>query len=227
MENKKYLIYSIEDDPNISRIINIALSKQGYRILSFLDYKSFAMAFNKEVPDMILLDLMLPDKSGEDILKEIRSNKNYDHIQIIIISAKNLLINKIDGLDLGADDYITKPFDVLELISRVNARVRRSNKTNSNKTRNLYYDFDARTLYKNNEIVKLTKGEDKIVEALFLNIGKAVSRDDLFVALWGKDANYETRILDMHIKSIRKKIGKDDEDLIETIYSFGYRLKDE
>ena len=126
MMEKQYLIYSLEDDKDISHLINLALSGQGYTVKCFLDYPSFKTALDEKKPNMILLDLMLPEKSGEEILKDIRSDEKNDDIQIIIVSAKNLLINKIDGLDLGADDYIAKPFDVMELISRVNARARRT-----------------------------------------------------------------------------------------------------
>jgi two-component system, OmpR family, alkaline phosphatase synthesis response regulator PhoP len=225
MENN-YLIYSIEDDPNISHLINIALSKQGYIVKSFIKFSEFAEEFNKAKPNMILLDLMLPEISGEEILKKIRENEKYDDIEIIIISAKNLTINKVDGLDLGADDYLSKPFDVLELISRVNARSRRHLKKKKSTIRGYYFDTKNKILSKNGEEVNLTNGEAIILFELFKNVGNVVKREDLFVALWGEDTSYETRILDAHIKEIRRKLGP-NKDLIETIYGSGYKLKNE
>lgn len=221
-----YLIYSLEDDPNISHIINIALKGQGYNVKSFLTYKDFNEVFLEEKPDMILLDLMLPDISGEEILKNIRDNEKNDAIQIIIISAKNLTINKIDGLNLGADDYISKPFDILELISRVNAHSRRYIKKKSSYIRDLYFDSEKKLLLKNDKEIKLTNGESTILFELYRNKGEVVTRDSLFKLLWGDKSVYETRILDMHIKEIRKKLGNDC-DLIETIYGIGYKLKNE
>ncbi len=225
MENS-YLIYSIEDDPNISHLINIALSKQGYIVKSFTKFSEFDEEFKKVKPNMILLDLMLPEISGEEILKKIRSKDEYDDIEIIIISAKNLTINKVDGLDLGADDYLSKPFDVLELISRVNARSRRHLKKKKSTIRGYYFDLKNRTLYKDNEEIKLTNGEATVLYELFKHIGETVKREDLFIALWGENISYETRILDAHIKEIRKKLGEDS-DLIETVYGNGYKLKNE
>ena len=109
-----YLIYSIEDDKDISHIINVVLSKQGYIVKSFYNGRDFYNALKEEAPQMILLDMMLPDTTGQEILKNIRSKAIYDDVEIIIISAKRMLMDKVDGLDLGADDYIEKPFDVLE-----------------------------------------------------------------------------------------------------------------
>ena len=225
MENN-YLIYSIEDDPSISHLINIALSKQGYVVKSFAKFSEFDEEFKKVKPNMILLDLMLPEISGEEILKKIRSKDEYDDIEIIIISAKDLTINKVDGLDLGADDYLSKPFDVLELISRVNARSRRYLKKKKSTIRGYYFDLKNRTLYKDNEEIKLTNGEATVLYELFKHVGETVKREDLFIALWGENISYETRILDAHIKEIRKKLGEDS-DLIETVYGNGYKLKNE
>src|SRR5574344_3148001 len=121
----KGIIFSVEDDVDISRIINVSLSKAGYEVTSFENGKDFQEAFLQKRPDMVLLDLMLPDVQGLDILKSLRTDSQNDKIQVIIISAKRMLMDKVDGLDLGADDYIEKPFDILELISRVNAKFRR------------------------------------------------------------------------------------------------------
>ncbi len=226
MNNNNYLIYSLEDDVNISHLIELALSGQGYNVVPFLDFASFSNAFKKKKPNMILLDLMLPTITGEEILKSIRSNPYNDDIEIIIISAKNLPINKIDGLNLGADDYIAKPFDILELISRVNARSRRLLKRSIYHIRDLTFDKSAMSVKRGNEEIHLTKGESVVIFELLSHLGEIVPRETLFTALWGNDGNFETRTLDMHIKQLRKKLGK-DADLIETSYGAGYRFKNE
>lgn len=223
---KLYTIYSLEDDADISHLINVALTQQGYSVQSFLNYSSFKKAFDSKRPNMILLDLMLPEKSGESILQEIRENPKNDDIEIIIVSAKGLLINKIDGFGLGADDYIAKPFDVMELISRVNAHARRTLKQKRSTIRDLYFDEGNYTIKKGDEALHLTNGETKIMFKLFENKGNPVKREELFDALWGEEASYESRILDMHIKELRRKLG-DDGDLIETAYGIGYKLKNE
>lgn len=223
---EKYLIYSLEDDKNISHILNLALSSQGYEVECFLKPSDFLKEFQNKKPNMILLDLMLPEMSGEEILKEIRANPVNDDIQIIVISAKAMLVDKIDNLNLGADDYITKPFDVLELISRVNTKSRRYFKKTKNTIRGLSFDLEKQIISRGDEIVHFTKGEKVILFELYKHLNEVVTREELFVALWGNDYSYETRILDIHIKEIRRKLGEDS-DLIETIYGVGYKLRNE
>lgn len=225
--DKTFLIYSLEDDINISKIINLALSNQGYTIESFLNYTDFIEAFNIKKPDMILLDLMLPNISGEEILKELRADCKNDNIQIIVVSAKNSLISKVDALNLGADDYISKPFDILELISRVNAKIRRISKNNIMKIKNVLVNIPKREVVVDDNSVRFTNSEFIMLTTLFKKKGEIVSRDELFKALWGNETSFETRVIDVHIKEIRKKLGKSNSDVIETIYGVGYRIKDE
>ena len=149
-----YLIYSIEDDEDISYIIKATLEKQGYKVKSFPDGESFLDAFKIEKPNLILLDMMLPKIQGKDLLRYLRNDPNNDDIQIIIVSANKLTIDKIDGLDLGADDYIAKPFDLLELISRVNAKARRFlNQKKSVAFKDFVINFDNKTLTINKNII--------------------------------------------------------------------------
>lgn len=223
---EKYLIYSLEDDVNISHIIQLALSSQGYDVKCFLKPSDFLKEFQIKKPNMILLDLMLPEISGEEILKEIRANSTNDDIQVIVISAKTLLVDKVDNLNLGADDYITKPFDVLELIGRVNTKSRRYFAKIKSTIRGLSFNLDKQTIMKDDEIIHFTKGEKAILFELYQHLNDVVTREELFVALWGNDYSCETRILDIHIKEIRRKLG-DDSDLIETVYGVGYKLKNE
>lgn len=224
---KDYLIYSLEDDKNISHIINLALTKSGYKVVSFYDFDSFYKEFKINKPNMILLDLMLPKVSGESIIKEIRSDKNNDDIEIIIISAKNLTINKIDGLDLGADDYISKPFDVLELISRVNAHSRRylSKANDELSYKNLRIDTLKKEVYVEGTLVKFTNSEYKILEYLIKNRERTIEKEELYKLLWGREESFESRVLDVHIKEIRKKLSAFDTIQISTIYGVGYRIK--
>lgn len=219
----EYLIYSIEDDKDIAYIINVTLSKQGYTVKSFTDGKSFWTEFKRQKPNMILLDMMLPDISGQEILKQIRAQQENDEIDIIIISANHMLMDKVDGLDLGADDYIEKPFDLLELMSRVNVKVRRYKKSRTIEVRDYQIDIDKRECYYQNQMIALTTKEFDILVLLFQKAGKVVTREEILNQIWGMDAILETRTIDMHIKSLRNKLASDD--FIITIYGIGYQVK--
>ncbi|MCI6788453.1 MAG: response regulator transcription factor [Mollicutes bacterium] len=219
----KKLIYSIEDDKDIAYIIRIALENSGYEVKSFYDEESFINEFNNKKPDLFLLDMMLPKIQGQDLLKIIRSDNTNNDIDIIIISANKLISDKVDGLNLGADDYIEKPFDILELISRVNARFR--------KNKNVIYNIDGfiinedkRIITKDSKQYKLTNSEFDILLILLKEKGNIVSRDTLITTLWGNNANYESRTIDMHIKNIRKKL--DDQNIIITVHGVGYRINE-
>lgn len=219
----KKLIYSIEDDKDIAYIIRIALENSGYEVKSFYDGESFINEFNNKKPDLILLDMMLPKIQGQDLLKIIRSDNTNNDIDIFIISANKLISDKVDGLNLGADDYIEKPFDILELISRVNARFR--------KNKNVIYNIDGfiinedkRIITKDSKQYKLTNSEFDILLILLKEKGNIVSRDTLITTLWGNNANYESRTIDMHIKNIRKKL--DDQNIIITVHGVGYRINE-
>lgn len=218
-----FLIYSIEDDKDIAQIINKTLAKQGYQVETFYNGKSFLRAFNQIKPDLILLDLMLPDYSGTELLKKVRNDAVNDDIDIIIVSAKHMLVDKVEGLDLGADDYIEKPFDLLELMSRVNAKLRRHKKRSLPLVfRDLTLDPLKRQCMFNDKKIDLTNKEFDILLYLAKNNGKVLSREEIFETVWGTDYGFETRTLDMHIKSIRKKT---DENLIKTSYGKGYKVE--
>lgn len=219
----KKLIYSIEDDKDIAYIIRIALENSGYEVKSFYDGESFIKEFNNKKPDLILLDMMLPKIQGQDLLKIIRSDNTNNDIDIIIISANKLISDKVDGLNLGADDYIEKPFDILELISRVNARFRK-NKNVIYNVNGFIINEDKRIITKKDTQYKLTNSEFDILLILLKEKGNIVSRDTLITTLWGNNANYESRTIDMHIKNIRKKL--DDQSIIITVHGFGYRINE-
>lgn len=219
------IIYSVEDDVDIARIINKTLTKQGYQVYSFQDGKSFIEAFNKQKPDLVLLDLMLPDMNGNDIIKFIRNDIENNEVEIIIISAKRMLMDKVEGLDLGADDYLEKPFDLLELMSRVNARLRRHQNKNILVYNNLKVDLQKHLVFLDNKEIVCTNKEFDILTYLLQRKGQAVSRDDLLTFLWGdNNSDYESRTIDVHIKSLRSKLNDNDGSLIQTIYGIGYKI---
>ena len=215
------VIYSVEDDKDIAKIINKTLSKQGYYVVSFYDGTCFIKAFDENKPDMVLLDMMLPDLSGAHLLQYIRKDSANDHIPVIIISANSLVTDKVDGLDMGADDYIAKPFDLLELMSRVNALFRRFKKSSSFEYGKLVLNSESHICKYDGKTISLTIKEFDILALLLKNKGKVVSRDEILSSIWGNE-ELETRTIDMHIKSLRKKIN--DEGIIETIYGLGYKV---
>ena len=219
------IIYSVEDDLDIARIINKTLTKQGYQVFSFPEGKSFIEAFNKQKPDLVLLDLMLPDMNGNDIIKYIRNDIENNEVEIIIISAKRMLMDKVEGLDLGADDYLEKPFDLLELMSRVNARLRRHQNKNILIYNNLKVDLQKHLVFLDNKEIICTNKEFDILTYLLQRKGQAVSRDDLLTFLWGdNNSDYESRTIDVHIKSLRAKLNDNDGSIIQTIYGIGYKI---
>lgn len=217
------LIYSVEDDEDISIIINKTLTKQGFTVKSFENGKKFLEQFKLETPDIVLLDLMLPDMSGSDIIKKIRSNQKYDNVHIIVVSAKHMTMDKVENLDLGADDYIEKPFDLLELMSRVEAHARRLRKSNLIKIGDIELDVAKRECIYQNKPVDLTVKEFDILLLLAKNAPNVLSRDQLFEEIWNTNQIVESRSLDMHIKTLRSKLN-DDGKLIKSIYGIGYKL---
>lgn len=217
------LIYSVEDDEDISLIINKTLTKQGFTVKSFENGKKFLEQFKLETPDIVLLDLMLPDMSGSDIIKKIRSNQKYDNVHIIVVSAKHMTMDKVENLDLGADDYIEKPFDLLELMSRVEAHARRLRKSNLIKIGDIELDIAKRECIYQNKPVDLTVKEFDILLLLAKNAPNVLSRDQIFEEIWNTNQIVESRSLDMHIKTLRSKLN-DDGKLIKSIYGIGYKL---
>lgn len=221
-----FLIYSIEDDREISDILKIALTKFNFSVKCFEDGESFLKEFNLVKPSLVLLDLMLPGIQGNDILKLIRSDPTNDNIPIIILSAKSMIDDKVNGLNNGADDYIGKPFNIRELISRVNVHYR---KYLANqfiiKIGDFTLDRKNESLFKFNKRIELTKNEFKILEYLFKKRGSIVSRDKLYKEIWGSDDGINSRTVDMHIKSIRSKIGDEHKSIIVSIYGSGYKIE--
>lgn len=220
-----YLIYSVEDDKNIAHLLKVALSKQGYTVESFNDGESFLKRFKEKKPNLILLDMMLPNIQGGEILKMIREDDENDDIQIIIVSANKMVMDKVDGLDLGADDYIEKPFDIMELMSRVNSKARRFYKKQRLIKGNFILDTKKHEFYKDNELIELTNKEFQIMELLMKRNGEVVSREDIFNHIWGNNGILESRTIDMHVKSLRSKINDEDGSIIKSVYGIGYKVE--
>lgn len=222
-----YVIFSVEDDTDIAKIIRSALTKQGYEVHTFINGNELLTALESTKPDMILLDMMLPDISGQELLKTIRSKEKFNDVDIIIVSANHMLMDKIDGFDLGADDYIEKPFNLLELMARVESRVRRNKRKKVIKLNNVQLDLDKHACYLDSTEVFLTTKEFSILSLLLVNKGSVVSRSRILNEIWGVDVSLETRAIDMHVKSLRKKLQDEKGNIIKTVYGVGYRVDNE
>lgn len=212
------LIYSLEDDKSISDIIYQTLTKTGYNVKCFYDAQSFFAAFNQQKPDMVLLDMMLPDMPGEDVLAIIRDDLLNNNIHIIVITANRLITDKVKSFDLGADDYIEKPFHLLELMSRVGAKFRKD-QMKELCIKNVCIHFDTFEVFVDKELIYLTPKEFQILSYLAKNQGRVVSREDLQKHVWQTDVIIESRTIDMHILNLREKIAP---DFIKTVYGVGY-----
>jgi two-component system alkaline phosphatase synthesis response regulator PhoP len=218
------IIYFVEDDHSISYIIEKTIEHAGLKGIGFQKIEDFKKAFNKQVPDMILLDIMLPDGSGLDLLKSIRKfNKD---VPIMMISALQNEMDKVIALDLGADDYMTKPFGVLEMTSRIQARLRHKlAKQPLIQAGNVQLDDEQHQCKINHKLVYLTNKEYSILKLLLKNRGSVLQKEMIFQSVWETNFMGETRTLDMHIKSLRQKLVENQADIeIQTIRSVGFKL---
>ncbi|MBQ7832724.1 MAG: response regulator transcription factor [Lachnospiraceae bacterium] len=217
------LIYIVEDDKNILEIESFALKNSGYDIRGFSLAKDFYYAMEDFLPDLILLDIMLPDEDGLNILLKLRNNPTTRKLPIILVTAKTSEIDKVKGLDFGADDYMTKPFGVMELISRVKALLRRSQNSNDKlyQFHNILMDDNKHMVTVKGEICELTYKEYELLKLFITNTGMVISRDLILERVWGTDFEGESRTIDMHIKNLRQKL-KDSGKCIKTIRNVGY-----
>ena len=214
----------VEDDADIRDIVVYALRAAGFEAEGFEKGTEFWPALEKTTPDLLLLDIMLPGEDGLSILKRLRNAPQTAALPIIMLTAKGSEFDKVKGLDLGADDYIAKPFGVMELISRINAVLRRSgHQTDSLAYQNILLDNERRTLTIDGEKISLTYKEYELLYYLMLNAGLVMSREKILEAVWGYDFEGESRTLDMHIRSLRHKLGPAGEH-IKTVRNVGYRL---
>lgn len=221
-------IWIVEDDEDIREIALYALRTANFDARGFESGAGFFAAVEKKgSPDLLILDIMLPGNDGLTILKKLRRNPRFKTLPIIMLTAKSSEHDKVKGLDLGADDYLTKPFGVMELISRTNALLRRSNFSPAEKSEVIFNDIrmnHSRRAVSVGEIpIPLTFKEYELLHYLLVNVNIALSRDKILEAVWGYDFEGESRTLDMHIKSLRQKLG-DAGSCIKTVRNVGYIL---
>ena len=219
------LIYIVEDDSSIRELEKYALLNSGFTVEGFDNSKELYNALGTNLPVLIILDIMLPGEDGLNILKKIRQTPNYKYIPVIMVTAKTSEIDAVKGLDMGADDYITKPFGVMELISRIKAVLRRTQtqKVNTVSLDEITIDEERHIVYINGELVELTYKEYEILKLLIINKGIVLTRDRLMENIWGYDFEQGNRTVDVHIQSLRKKLGPSG-DHIKTIRHVGYKI---
>ncbi len=226
MENNQ-LVYIVEDDTSIRELEMYALKNSNFEVSGFADGSSFYSALNKRIPDMVLLDIMLPQDDGMLLLKKIRNTPQYSSLPVIMVTAKTSEIDAVKGLDMGADDYITKPFGVMELVSRVKAVLRRTEKKPKPILiyKNIELDEGRHTVNVSGSEIELTYKEYEILKHLIRNKGIVLTRDRLMEIVWGYNFEQGNRTVDVHIQSLRKKLGNAGEN-IKTIRNVGYKVGD-
>ena len=226
MEKAMALIYIVEDDESIREIETIALKNSNYIVSAFENAKEFYKKLDELVPDLILLDVMLPDESGYDIVRKLRKRPATQDIPIIMVTAKTTEMDMIKGLDGGADDYIKKPFSIMELITRVKALLWRTAKEEPKllKLDDLVIDHERHVVTVNNEPVDLTYKEYELLRLLMGSQGIVMTREVIMRSVWDTDFEGETRTVDMHIKTLRHKLG-DYGSRIKTVRNVGYVIE--
>ena len=217
------MIYIVEDDRNIQEIELFALKNSGYTAAGFETAKDFYKAMESKLPELILLDIMLPDEDGLTILRKLRARADTRKIPVILVTAKSAEIDKVKGLDGGADDYITKPFGVMEMISRVKALLRRSGGAGDGLLTcgSVTLDKEKRMVYVDGEPVELTYKEFELLRLLMKNHGIVISRDVIMERVWDSSFEGESRTIDVHVRTLRQKLGESGA-LIKTIRNVGY-----
>ena len=220
------LIYVVEDDDNIREIETIALKNSNYLVKAFARATDFYRALNDILPDLVLMDVMLPDENGCDIVRRLRSQSATKRLPVIMVTAKTSEMDMVKGLDDGADDYIKKPFSVLELLSRVKALLRRSTEETAQQLRvgDIQLDNARRIVLAQGKSVELTYKEYELLRYLMINAEMVLSRESIMRFAWGTDFEGETRTVDMHIKTLRQKLGPCGRQ-IGTVRNVGYVLQ--
>ena len=220
------MIYCVEDEKNIRELVLYALSASGFEAVGLEDGKQLEQQLALQLPDLILLDIMLPGEIGLEILKKLKSNLRTKSIPVIMVTAKSSEYDKVIGLDEGADDYIAKPFGMMELVARIKAVLRRLGKqqeTGVIEYQNIRMVPSSHQVHVGEREVSLTLKEYELLKYLLENLGTVLTRDQLLNYVWGYDFDGETRTVDVHIRTLRQKLGEAGE-MIKTIRGVGYRI---
>ncbi len=229
----KELIFAVEDEVHIQQLVKYNLETNGYKVLTFESGEALLEEVRNTIPDLFILDIMLPGVDGLEVCRQLRGNNRTKSIPIIMLTAKSEEFDKVLGLELGADDYLTKPFSVRELVARVKAIFRRINNSVPAEVDNIKHgditiDLVRHEVFKNENLLEMPLKEFELLKMLIQNKGKVLSRELLLDKIWGFDYYGETRTVDVHIRYLRQKIEDDDSNpvYIETIRGIGYRFND-
>ena len=222
------MIFCVEDDSNIRELVVYTLESTGFKARGFEDGSSFLEALALESPELVMLDIMLPGEDGMELLKKLKSSPKTRDIPVIMVTAKGAEYDKVKGLDSGADDYVTKPFGMMELVSRIKAVLRRSRKNGAKNEDTIVLgeiEIDTRKheVTTDGKVVNLTLKEYELLKRLMKNSNIVLTRDQLLEDIWGYDFDGETRTVDVHVRMLRQKLGKAGER-IETVRGVGYRM---
>ena len=224
------MIFCVEDDSNIRELVVYTLETTGFKARGFEDGRSFLEALALETPELVLMDIMLPGEDGLSLLKKLKSSIKTREIPVIMVTAKGAEYDKVKGLDLGADDYVAKPFGMMELVSRIKAVLRRTLKSGQEtqdimKAGDLEIDTKKHEVTAAGEVVNLTLKEYELLKRLMKNPNIVMTRDCLLEDIWGYDFDGETRTVDVHVRTLRQKLGTCGE-MIETVRGVGYRMRE-
>ena len=220
------MVFCVEDDDNIRELVIYTLETTGLKAKGFADGPAFMEALAYETPELILLDIMLPGEDGLELLKRLKSSAKTKNIPVIMVTAKGSEYDKVVGLDSGADDYVTKPFGMMELVSRIKAVLRRTGKVEDRmdmETAGVHVDVKKHEVTVDGKEISLTLKEFELLEKLMRNQGIVLTRDQLLTEIWGYDFDGETRTVDVHIRTLRQKLGEKGE-IIQTVRGVGYRV---
>ena len=220
------MIYCVEDDDNIRELVIYTLETTGLKARGFADGSAFMEALAFDTPELILLDIMLPGDDGLELLKKLKSSQKTKNIPVIMVTAKGSEYDKVVGLDSGADDYVTKPFGMMELVSRIKAVLRRTGKVEDRmdmETAGVHVDVKKHEVTVDGKEISLTLKEFELLEKLMRNQGIVLTRAQLLTEIWGYDFDGETRTVDVHIRTLRQKLGEKGE-IIQTVRGVGYRV---
>ncbi len=219
------MIYVVEDDPGISKLLAVALEGSGYQVRVFCDGSDVVAMAEQDKPELILLDVMLPGKDGLQVLAGLRRTETVSSVPVIMVTARDSEYDKIEGFDKGADDYISKPFSMLELLSRVKAVLRRVTPSSQLlKCGDIELSEKAHIVLVNGREIQLTLKEFDLLKSLMENRGSVLNRDMLLSTVWGYEYPGETRTVDVHIRHLREKLG-DAGNIIETVKGVGYKIR--